>query len=209
MGALLAAVIFILSLVFASAILIAWGQAYGTLPGQRKTERAAIDWEVPFEMLLVIFMTAPVSVLIYATLVAMSEVQILVDAGMVVFALLIAGIGMDNFHTCCRYFASERWPTTRGRLFRSRHIFWETNMEYRYEVSGRRLLGDRIDAHNTLKAPRYIAYDPYENAVVTVHYHPANPEIALLEPGVNWSSVSVTLSLAINLVAVPLFFWLV
>lgn len=209
MSAFLVAVAFIGVLVFASAGLIAWGQAYGTLPPRSRQTRYPIDWEIPFEMLIVIFMTTPVAVMLYVTLVAISETQLLVDAGMVLFALLAGVFGMENFQTCCRYLASERWPTTRGRLFQSRHFYvFRPGMEYVYEVSGRRLSGSKIDAHDYLKSPRYVAYDPYQNAEVMVHYHPHEPEIALLEPGVNWSSVSVMLSIAISLMSVPLFFWL-
>lgn len=210
MGAFLVAVFFILIGIFVGAVLIAWGQAYGTVPLKKRngSPRYPVHWEVPFEMVLVVFMTAPVAVMLYVTLVAMSEAQMLVDIGMVVCAGLVLLMALENFQTCCRYLASERWPTTRGRLFMARRLLWKSETEYSYEVSGKRLFGDKIDAHDYLKSPRYIAYDRH-NAEVTVHYHPSNPEIALLEPGVNWSSVSVMLSIAINLVAVPLFFSLV
>ncbi|MCL4878349.1 MAG: DUF3592 domain-containing protein [Anaerolineae bacterium] len=209
MGAFFTALIFVLVMVTAGGTLVVWGQAYGALPPRKNGRRYPVDWEIPFEMLLVVFITSPVAVMVYVTLVAASDVQLLVDAAMFLVAALVALIALDNFNTCCRYLASERWPTTRGRLFKSRRFYYLLYHEYSYEVSGRRHFGNKIDAHNYLKSPRYVAYDPYQNAEVTVHYHPSNPEISLLEPGVNWSSVSVTLSISIIMMAVPIFFWMV
>ncbi|MBZ0308433.1 MAG: DUF3592 domain-containing protein [Anaerolineae bacterium] len=208
MGAFFTALLFILVMVFMGGVLVAWGQAYGTLPPRKNGGRYPINWEIPFEMLLVVFMTSPVAVMVYVMLVAASDVQILVDAAMFLGAGVVALVALDNFNTCCRYLASERWPTTRGRLFQSRRFYYLLHHEYSYEVYGKRHFGAKIDAHDYLKSPRYVAYNPDHQAEVRVHYHPRNPEISLLEPGVNWSSVSVTLSISIILMVVPIFFWM-
>jgi len=94
-----------------------------------------------------------------------------------------------------RALASVRWPTTEGRVV-ARDLDdspgrYEPVFEYRYQVSGAELRGDRISfapAFDPRSSERallmYHQYPP--GKAVTVYYDPRRPHRSVLEPGLNW-----------------------
>ena len=97
-------------------------------------------------------------------------------------------------------FASERWPTTSGRVVSSEierssgyndRDNYRAAIRYTYEVGGseysstRRCYGDELSV--SWSGPSKGAVERYPpGTAVTVHYDPSGPSEAVLEPGVRW-----------------------
>ena len=90
--------------------------------------------------------------------------------------------------------ASRAWPAVRGTVTRR---WGRTGIEYAYDVGGRRFAASRVrfalappidvafTTRKCLLMPRAVGACRYErNDAVAVHYDPADPRRAVLEPGV-------------------------
>jgi len=204
---------------------ILWGQAYGSHPFKGSRFRSLtipvpMDWESAFEVGMVALLTLPVLMLIYGVIITFSTAQLLVDAGMVVLALLLVMAAMDNFAVCCRYNTSEVWPLARGRVYSLLNgdilpngitvdlMKVQKDIIYVYSLNGKQYVGYRIDAHNVFSRPSSgrAALRLIDNSEVLVYYNPDDPETAVLVPGVDWSSVSVLMGIAVACVLIPLLF---
>jgi hypothetical protein len=108
---------------------------------------------------------------------------------------------------------SARWPTAAGTVLSSRSVsrrvfapgrgnvtmeVWSPLVEFSYRVGGRDYHGARIAFGAAVSGGRALAEATVARyptgAAVTVHYDPANPSFAVLEPRVTfaWSSALVT-----------------
>jgi hypothetical protein len=217
------AVLFILIGVAIGTIL--WGQAYGSYPFKGNRYRSLtlpvpMDWEAAFEVGTVVLILLPVMTLVYGIVITFSSAQFLVDAGMFVIALLLVTLAMDNFALCCRFSTSEFWPLTRGRVYSLEHgdilpggitidlMKVKEDIIYIYSLNGENYVGYQIDAHNIFSRPSSgrSALRLIDHGEVLVYYNPDDPETAVLVPGVDWSSVSVLMGMAVSCVLIPLLF---
>jgi hypothetical protein len=175
-----------------------------------------IQWQTVMEIPMMIIMMTPALMLLYAVLVAMTGVPMLVEFGMIILSLYFLTLALDAVDICCRYDASEMWPTTWGRITypvrRSLLLIRQSPDDlshlYMYSVDRTRYFGDRVDAHQSHWRPPIRRMDPrrrWEEEVL-VYYHPSDPETALLVPGVNWSTASVLLGISVALLIIPLLF---
>ena len=132
------------------------------------------------------------------------------------FAGLIFGVICTGVGFCVVYFfglpmlreatASSNWPTTDGvvtvarveskrerRDGKTRTMYWH-HIEYRYEVNGEKLTGDRVwtsdggsSSSMSSFAEQAVAKYPVGREV-KVHYDPAAPAVCVLEPGTTWTT---------------------
>lgn len=196
------------------------GNPFGLLLGKPRfpsLEQQLIHWQSVIEVVLVPFMLLPVMIILYVLLLAFAGVTWMVNLLMVLGCLLFFLLALENMDTCTRYRASERWPTTWGRVYsRARGEQFPNaapNLQnqdtvYVYAVNGTQYVGYRIDAHNYYRNPlvRRPLPRPRDAEQVLVYYHPYDPETALLVPGINWSSVGVFMGCSLTFLMVPLFF---
>lgn len=193
--------------------LVIWAQVLGTNPlslhiGRRPLHtpmRPGVNWESPLEVALVVFMTIPPLTLLRGIGIAFSEVQWLVDGGFFLLGLLLFVLSMENMDVCLRYMGSEMWPTTWAKIYtiptRNKYTYMYTVGDHQYKVETisaphrpwQPLIQRRTRSHAKLEE-------------VLVYYHPENPALALLIPGVNWSSVSVFMGLSISFLLTPALF---
>lgn len=177
--------------------------------------RPIMRWESVFEVAIIAFMTLPLLGMLYILMRFTIGVVPLFNVGWFAAGTIVLLWALDNLDVCCRYTACEMWPTTRGRAYPAPipqlDLTLQSHVEYIYAVNGLRYVGNRIDPHNLYRAPRYHSVIGQDRSAleVLVYYHPEEPEIALLEPGVNWSSAAVPLGLAISfyivlLLSIPL-----
>ncbi len=114
--------------------------------------------------------------------------------------------------------ASRSWPTAEGRIIQSRlrqaertggrrGYGYSVTIRYEYEVDGRRHIGSRVGfcrlgsgsgSFVRKKMSRLIKKYP-EGATVPVHYHPSNPNKAVLETGVG-DRLAFTIGIAMMVV---------
>jgi len=106
-----------------------------------------------------------------------------------------------------RSVASANWPTVEGAVTnwhpgaRSSTV----SIYYKYEVDGRTYHGDRVSYRpfSGLFSSQKLLKEYPEGKVVTVHYNPDNPEVAILEPGFRAGTLVVFAgSIGVILVAV-------
>lgn len=113
-------------------------------------------------------------------------------------AAILVGVGVfcwkiDDFKQA---YASSTWPTVQGQIVHSEVVWlrnqkglvYDADITYHYAVNGQQYAGTLVsileyqgDSHSMSEIVR--GYP--EGAPVTVHYDPANPAYAVLEPGLN------------------------
>lgn len=112
--------------------------------------------------------------------------------------------------------ASTSWPTVRARILtaelkRVKHSFLPV-ITYQYAVDGKSYTGSRVvfrSSHgNEAEGKRLIEAYPV-NSDRNVHYNPANPADAVLEPGVQGGMGMIIFALAVVAVAAAFFVWYV
>ena len=132
----------------------------------------------------------------------MPELEVMVPylmaAGACTVGVAAVGYGIHLRRLIAR---SQTWPSREGEITRSDivqtrdhdgDIFFEARIEYRYEVNGRELSGDRVaiggDVHTTIRGhaqQKIRRYSP--GAKILVYFDPADPELACLErTGSGW-----------------------
>jgi hypothetical protein len=95
---------------------------------------------------------------------------------------------------------SKEWPAVQGEIVSSYvdsssdedGTTYSADIEFQYVVDDRRLTADTVNfgeygSSNRNHAADIVAKYPV-GKMVTVYYDPAEPETAVLEPGVTWSS---------------------
>lgn len=130
--------------------------------------------------------------------------------GLLVGALLAGGGWMVAFRLGKpirdEALASASWPTTGGRVTRSRldesrkdgTILRSADIGYEYEVAGRALTGTRVwigDEYQSSPGNEFRAAVKRHpvGRLVQVHYDPADPARSVLEPGPTWSASAIYL----------------
>ncbi len=127
--------------------------------------------------------------------------------GLLIFGLMSAGIGyfvafhwgkevLDNAK------ASEHWPSVEGKILSSRVVrpkgddgasLYAASVGYAYRVDGQEYFSSRVwfgdgnQSSFSSGAKEVVARYP-QGKVVRVHYNPAKPKLAVLEPGAFFSS---------------------
>ena len=125
--------------------------------------------------------------------------------GITVFIMIVffaAGIGISiwGWSVLQNARVSETWPTTDGEILTSNvridndddGTSYFGDVTFRYVVDDVVYTSDSVSfgqygSSNRGHAEEIVARYPTGNGV-TVHYDPADPETAVLEPGVTWSS---------------------
>jgi hypothetical protein len=129
---------------------------------------------------------------------------------------------------------TRKWPTASGTLLtstvthrealppdrdddgpsrpRSPETLYRAAVTYRYQVDGRTFTGDRLglDEVETSSEPhaRHVSERFKSGAPVTVYYDPANPALAILQPGIrpaSWLGVAIGVIFLIISTAMLLF----
>ncbi|MDP6361430.1 MAG: DUF3592 domain-containing protein [Planctomycetota bacterium] len=130
------------------------------------------------------------------------------------FGPALIGLGA---YAVSRSAGSDRWPTTPGTVIKSDvSVFGSGNsrrksfvLEYEYEVKGQAYISNIIYFQtNTGKGHYYPparSKDFPKGAAVKPYYNPAEPSIAVLEPGIPWR---VSLALAIGILWTCWTIWL-
>lgn len=140
--------------------------------------------------------------------------------GITVFIMVLflaAGIGISiwGWSVLQNARVSESWPVTDGEILSSnvRVDSDEDGTSYFGDVTFRYVVNDVVYTSDTVSFGQYGSSDrdlaesivsryPADNGV-TVHYDPADPETAVLEPGVTWSSY-LMLAFGAVFVCIPL-----
>jgi uncharacterized protein DUF3592 len=116
----------------------------------------------------------------------------------IIFASVGAGMVTWSVLTLVESVGSHRWQTTEGVIIASRvheepgveGLTYRPKVLYRYSVNGsehvasRTKFGDGVSLSWSSPARQIVRTYPVGTAV-TVHYNPADPADAVLEPGVN------------------------
>ncbi|MEI2611155.1 MAG: DUF3592 domain-containing protein [Candidatus Promineifilaceae bacterium] len=121
--------------------------------------------------------------------------------GTIIFILVFGAVGLGLFIGGALSFraalSTQSWPTTEGRIT-SAQIYEDSdedgtsyglNVSYNYTVNDQRYTGTRIELTDYSSSRNYaegLAEKYPVEAVVTVHYDPADPTKSVLETGANW-----------------------
>jgi len=125
------------------------------------------------------------------------------------FGCICLTIGIRDFR---RAYDSTSWPTVPGTIQQAevdRHVDFDgpsyrADIAYAYNVAGREHIGNRVaygdygfilPGHARKIVARYPA-----GMQVTVHYQPDAPDLAVLEPGITWSTYLLPLSAILMLI---------
>lgn len=139
--------------------------------------------------------------------------------GMIVFMgiFFVAGIGITYWGSQILGNANKsvEWPTAMGRVIFSDvredsdedGASYHADVSYEYVVNDREYLSDQVSfgqygSSNYSHAAEIVRRYPVGERV-TVYYNPEQPETAVLEPGVTWSSYMV-LVMGLCFMGVPL-----
>ena len=110
---------------------------------------------------------------------------------LIIFGLVLGGFGYVKLKVSRE---SGTWPTTQGRITMARLDTTRSNnrtkysprLNYTYTVAGTRYTGHNVSAVTSYtsrsRAQTVLSRYP-AGSVVTVHYNPAKPSSAVLEPG--------------------------
>ncbi|MCJ7567077.1 MAG: DUF3592 domain-containing protein [Anaerolineales bacterium] len=119
----------------------------------------------------------------------------------VISSVLLIKFGLDIM----RGLNSRNWPTTEGKITHSGveaqqsmddegdiKTTYGASIQYQYNISGQEIEGARrsfteVRTNSSRRAEQIMARYP-QGSSVTVYYHPDNPNLSILEPGVGWFS---------------------
>ena len=118
------------------------------------------------------------------------------------FVCFGAAILRGEFHFYRQGAESEAWPSTNGIVTQSRvedlyrsndRRLYRPAVEYRYQVGDLEYLSSRIRLGNTESydkngIARKLVENYYFGKEVIVFYDPRDPKLAILEPGIQWTT---------------------
>jgi hypothetical protein len=113
------------------------------------------------------------------------------------FVLLAAGVVffLIGFNIEKDMWSSKNWPTVQGKItksefsYRKRH--YTPEIKYNYSVNGKEFTSEKIalgikDSETSISKVYSKSLERFpKDKIVNVYYAPANPENAVLEPGIN------------------------